>query len=263
MARTRVIVGVWKDRLTPNQSVAASEQLAAEFPAGTLGYVAGIAPAIISTLPVRDVLSGSDLVTVAQDVHWPADSGSYIGTTSLAMLEESGIRYCMIGHSERRRFFHETDEEVSKKIAGCLDSGITPIVCIGDSESDHDARVRVLSEQITGSLTDPRVLSRIEDVVIAYEPVWAISTWRNDRGLPEGTEVAQMLALVRELLQTKAQVDATKVSVLFGGSVAPGNADDYFAQPEVDGALVGGASLDPSSMAAVFRAGVEAWSLPV
>jgi triosephosphate isomerase len=259
MERERIVVGVWKDRLTPVESREAAEALVQEFPSGSLAYTGGIAPAVISALPVRDVLEDSALVTVAQDVHWPADSGSYIGTTSLAMLTESKIGYCMVGHSERRRFFHETNEEVASKLKGCLGTGIKPILCIGDSETDRDARIAVLSDQIRGSLGVPELTSRVEEIIVAYEPVWAISTWRSEQSLPTGSEVAEMLALVRELLQQNTETDPGKISVLFGGSVAPENADDYFAQPDVDGALVGGASLKPDSMAAVFRAGQNAW----
>lgn len=259
MERQRIIVGVWKDRLTPVESREAAQILAQGFPSGSVSYIAGIAPAVISTLSVRDVFRDSALVTVAQDVHWPADSGSYIGSTSLAMLTESKISYCMVGHSERRRFFHETNEEVALKLKGCLDSGIKPILCIGDSENDPDARAAVLSDQIQGSLGDSELSARVDEIIVAYEPVWAISTWRSERGLPTGSEVAEMLALVREILEQNTKTDPAKVSVLFGGSVAPENADDYFSQPDVDGALVGGASLKPESMTAVFRAGESAW----
>jgi triosephosphate isomerase len=177
------------------------------------------------------------------------------------MLKELGIAMCMVGHSERRRFFGETDEDIYKKLVACIASDVLPILAIGDAEESLDARRRVLREQLVRGLgldgnSEPVDLGRL---AIAYEPVWAISTWRSNRALPSGKEVSDMLQLVRETLDEESSLRASDVAVLFGGSVSPDNAEDYFAQEGVDGALVGGASLTVGSLSAIFRIARRAW----
>jgi triosephosphate isomerase (TIM) len=257
----KVVVGVWKDRLTTSESEILAEELKYRVGRlGTLAFMPAVAPAPIATLRIRDILSPSPVRVINQDVNWPAQRGSYIGTTSLDMLRDAGIGITMVGHSERRRFFGETDKDVSRKVAGCLENSITPILCVGDAETDLKARREVLSRQIRGSLSDDNGAHfDISKVIIAYEPVWAISTWRTDQPLPSGEEVAGMLDLVREITEQVTRQDLTKSLFLFGGSVNPKTAPEYFARPEVDGALVGGASLEIDSLASIFSAAATAW----
>lgn len=260
-APRKLVVGVWKDKLTPTRAEQCALALAGEFrQSDGRSCVIGVAPPIISMLSVRDALCGSAVTILSQDVHWPAESGSFIGTTSIEMLVDADIRYSMVGHSERRRFFCERDSDVRQKAVGCIEANIVPIICLGDDDQDERARRETLLKQIAGGLAHSVITENPTKWIVAYEPVWAISTWRDDRALPTGLEVAEMLALVRELLAQELGSPVSKVPVLFGGSVGPTNAEDYFGQSGVDGALVGGASLDPLSLASVFTAARNVWT---
>jgi triosephosphate isomerase (TIM) len=258
----KVVVGVWKDRLTTSQSVLLADELRKQTESlNASGLMPAVAPAPIATLRVQDVLEGSPIKIVNQDVHWPAEEGSYIGTTSIDMLLDAGIAFTMVGHSERRRFFGETDVDVSRKVAGCISSGITPILCVGDKELDLSVRKEVISRQLRGSLADAGGdFFDISDIVIAYEPIWAISTWRTSQPLPSGQEVVDMLDLVRELVESITSQDVERSLFLFGGSVNPKTAPEYFARSEVDGALVGGASLEADSLSSIFATAANMWA---
>ncbi len=256
----KIIIGVWKDRLTVNESAKLARFLGERFKGAKWPFLGGIAPAPITITKVLNRLKGSPVQVINQDVHWPASSGSYIGSTSIAMLKELKIKVTMIGHSERRRFFGETNDDIRRKLLGCLDNGIYPILCIGDSETDERVRNEVLTEQlrnVIGQNLTPII--DMSNIVIAYEPVWAISTWRDKRPLPTGQEVGEMLDNVRSLVHKVTNQEPSKCPILFGGSVSPANAYDYFTKANVDGALVGGASLEGESMAAIFEAGLSAW----
>jgi triosephosphate isomerase (TIM) len=258
----KVVVGVWKDRLTPSQSVVLASELRRRAEnLNAAAFIPAVAPAPLATLRVLDVLAGSAIKVINQDVHWPAVEGSYIGTTSIDMLLDVGLQFTMVGHSERRRFYCESDEDVSRKISGCLSSAITPILCIGDSEMNLKARKEVLSRQIRGSLSTPNGDPfDIGDIIIAYEPIWAISTWRTNQPLPSGQEVVDMLDLVRDLVEKIMDQDVQRSLFLFGGSVNPTTAPEYFARSEVDGALVGGASLEVDSLSSIFTTAADIWS---
>jgi triosephosphate isomerase len=259
----KIVVGVWKDKLTLSESVRQAGELSGMFNNEQLGFDACIAPAPIALASVKNATLDSSIQAIAQDVHWPDTSRSYIGSTSIPMLKELDVRICMVGHSERRRFFGETDEDIHKKLVALISKGIFPILAIGDAEDSLEERRRVLKGQLVGGLglggEHPVDLCQL---AIAYEPVWAISTWRSDRALPTGKEVVEMLGLVRDLLSQLCDVDPTHVPILFGGSVSPENGEDYFAQEDVDGALVGGASLTVESMSSVFRMAQAAWPVP-
>jgi len=180
----------------------------------------------------------SGLTVFAQNVHW-ADEGAYTGEVSVGMLRELGVAGSLVGHSERRQYFGETDESVARRAAAALEGGLGVIACVGETleERERDQTELVLRLQ-TEAIRDA-VAS--DEVVIAYEPVWAIGT-----GLTATPEIAQEAhAFIKSLLD---------VPVLYGGSVKPDNAAELLAQPDVDGALVGGASLDPDSFAAICLA---------
>ncbi len=177
----------------------------------------------------------SGLTVFAQNVHW-ADEGAYTGEVSVAMLEELGVAGSLVGHSERRRYFGETDEGAARRAAAALEAGLRVIACVGELESEREAgeTEAVLRRQVSALEPHP-------DLVVAYEPVWAIGTGKT--ATPEIAQEAH--AFIKSL------IDAP---VLYGGSVKPDNAAELLAQPAVDGALVGGASLDPDSFAAICRA---------
>jgi len=176
----------------------------------------------------------SGLTVFAQNVHW-ADEGACTGEISVAMLQELGVAGSIVGHSERRQYFGETDEGTARRAAAALDAGLRVIACVGELESEREAgeTEAVLRRQVS-------VLEPHPKLVVAYEPVWAIGTGKT--ATPEIAQDAH--AFIRSLLDAP---------VLYGGSVKPDNAPELLAQPDVDGALVGGASLDPDSFAAICR----------
>jgi triosephosphate isomerase len=192
----------------------------------------------------------SGLVVSAQNMH-QAPEGAYTGEVSAAMLVEIGARGVVLGHSERRQYFCETDRALAEKVPAALDAGLEPILCVGESDDERDAgeTQRRLRHQVQEALE--RVDDgRLADVVIAYEPIWAIGT-----GKVATTEQAQeAIAFIRALVGDRSKDAAASVRVLYGGSVKPDNAADLLAQPDIDGALVGGASLDPDGLAVIVEA---------
>jgi triosephosphate isomerase (TIM) len=197
-----------------------------------------VCPPYVSLAAAVLALSGTEIGVAAQNVHW-ADDGAFTGEVSAPMLRELGVYGSIVGHSERRQFFGETDEGVVQRIAAALEHGLQVIACVGETESEREAgeTEAVLARQV-GAIADG--LAETEDLVIAYEPVWAIGTGKT--ATPEIAQEAH--AFVKTILD---------VPVLYGGSVKPENAGELAAQPDVDGALVGGASLDVESFSAICR----------
>jgi triosephosphate isomerase len=187
---------------------------------------------------------GKQVLLGAQNLFWE-DVGAFTGEVCAEMLVDAGCHYVVIGHSERRAYFHETDEIVNKKIASALKSGLKPIVCIGETKDQRQGgkTFSVLGEQINGAL-DYFENNDLGDIVIAYEPVWAIGT-----GLTATPDQAQEAHLfIRDQIRNMFGSElADKIRILYGGSVKPDNIKEIMFQPDVDGALVGGASLDPDS----------------
>src|SRR5246127_1071754 len=190
----------------------------------------------------------------AQNMHWERN-GAFTGEISAALLRDLFIHYVVLGHSERRRLFGETNEIVNKKVRAAHEATLRPIVCVGETleQRDHGNVEKILSIQLRGSLAglEPKEL---QETVIAYEPVWAIGTGRN--ATPVQAQEAH--AFIRHILREMAD-DATaeRVRIQYGGSVKPENAHELMIQPDIDGALVGGASLDPRSFAQIVKAARE------
>lgn len=237
--RKPIIVGNWK----MNKTIAE----ALEFVAAVDGNVHdgadfGIASSFIALNETNK--AASKLIVAAENCHF-ADNGAYTGEVSVPMLEEIGVKYCIIGHSERREMFGDTDETVNKKAKRLIDAKITPILCIGETEAQYDAKETetVIRTQLTGSLANlcPECVANL---VIAYEPIWAIGT-----GKSATKEDAQnCCAIVRDQVKVMYGDDAAaKVRVQYGGSVKPDNIVEYMACPDIDGALIGGASLQADS----------------
>ena len=193
---------------------------------------------------------GSSLQLAAQDVHW-ADEGAYTGEISPRMLRDVGCSYCLIGHSERRQWFGETDSQVAQKLQACLKAGLNPVLCIGETlEEREGGRIKqVITRQL---LTAVQELSP-EDLaqgVIAYEPVWAIGTGRS--ATPALAQ--EVHAFIRELLESSFNKTVAKGKrIVYGGSVTPENIGELFAEPDIDGALVGGASLKAEKFLALIK----------
>jgi triosephosphate isomerase len=186
----------------------------------------------------------------AQNMH-EADSGAFTGEVSAPMLIDAGADAVILGHSERRQLFGESDEALARKVPAALGAGLEPILCVGESEGERDAGLTEaeLKGQLEADLAevDP---GRLAEVVVAYEPIWAIGTGRT--ATPE--QAQETIAFVREVLRGRDGEEAERVRILYGGSVKPGNAAELMAQPDIDGALVGGASLDPDDFAAIIEA---------
>ena len=209
-----------------------------------------VAPPFTALAAAVEVARGTAIGVAAQNLHWERE-GAFTGEVSARMLVEAGCRGVIIGHSERRQFFGETDETVHRKTRAALEAGLTPIVCVGELLSEREANitVKVLTRQFEGGVAalTPAEFSRI---LIAYEPVWAIGTGRT--ATPE--IAAESHGHLRELVADRfGPEQAIALRILYGGSVKPDNIKGLMAQAEIDGALVGGASLDPKSFAAIVN----------
>jgi len=197
-----------------------------------------------------DSARGSRVEVYAQNMHQEPE-GAYTGEISAPMLSELDVRGVVLGHSERRAMFGETDRALALKVAAALEAGLAPILCVGETEAERDEgdTERKLRHQIGEDLAGIPV-ERLSEVVIAYEPIWAIGTGRV--ATPEQAQDA--VAFVRALVGGRSQEAAERVRILYGGSVKPENATELLGLPDVDGALVGGASLDPESFAEIVAA---------
>jgi len=208
-----------------------------------------ICPPFTALSAVVERRYGTAVKVAAQNMH-EDESGAFTGEVSASMLVELDVEAVVLGHSERRQLFCETDEALARKVPAALAAGLEPILCVGESEEARDGGQTegVLRRQLQADLAavDP---ARIADVVVAYEPIWAIGTGRT--ATPEQAQEA--IAFIRNVLRERG-AEADAVRIIYGGSVKPGNAAELLAQPDIDGALVGGASLDPEGFAAIVEA---------
>ena len=209
-----------------------------------------VCPPFISLHAVKDVLAGSCIGLGAQNVYWEK-SGAFTGEVSAPMLKSVGCAYVIIGHSERRTYFAETDETVNKRIFAALAEGLKPIVCVGETleERESGKTFEVIKRQIEGGLANLSV-EQMASVVIAYEPVWAIGTGRT----ATPAQAQEVHAFIRKLLNDIfGQTTAEATRIQYGGSVKPDNAAELMSQPDIDGALVGGASLKADSFEKIIK----------
>ena len=249
--RGPAIVGNWKLWGTRAQAGDYCERLLELLPdEGRRAAAVGICAPFTSLDVCVERLRGSGVAVYAQNMH-QEQSGAFTGEISAAMLIELGVQGVVLGHSERRQFGGETDRALQEKVPAALDAGLRPILCVGETEEERelDATERKLRNQVQEALE--RVPpERLPDVVIAYEPIWAIGT-----GKVATPEIAQdAIAFVRALVADRSRDAAKRVRVLYGGSVKPDNAAEILAQADVDGALVGGASLDPDGFVRIVAA---------
>ncbi len=249
---TPLFVANWK----MNKGLAEAREFSSEFTAlfKSTGQVdAGIAPVLSSFQTLKESLGELDgLMLGGQNVHWEVN-GAHTGEISVGMLAELGAKFAIIGHSERREFYGETDEAVAKRTAAALAGGLTAIVCVGETQQQFEAKEteKVVRDQLKGSLAKVEVKDP-SSLVIAYEPVWAIGT-----GLAATPEIAQNVhQLIREELAGIIGKDsAAKTRILYGGSTKPENIAELMEKPDVNGALVGGASLKAESFNSLIEAG--------
>jgi triosephosphate isomerase (TIM) len=210
----------------------------------------GVCPPFTALADVVGALSGHDIRVAAQNMS-AEDTGAFTGEVSAEMLLELGVDSVLLGHSERRELFGESDAALRAKLPKALEAGLQPILCVGETEEEREAgdTERKLRHQVGEALQDVPV-DRLAELTLAYEPIWAIGT-----GKTATPELAQdAIAFVRALVGDRSREAAEQVRVLYGGSVKPDNAAEIMAQPDVDGALVGGASLDPEGFAQIVAA---------
>lgn len=214
-----------------------------------------VCPPFTALVEVAAALKGTKIKLGAQNMHWE-EKGAFTGEVTAAMLKDVGCEYVIVGHSERRHIFGETDENVNRKVNAALNAGLRPIVCVGETEKQREdgETEAVVSRQVIEGL-DGLTSKQMTDIVIAYEPVWAIGTGKN--ATPDQAQVVH--ALIRGIVAREFdESTAEKLPILYGGSVKPANALELMSQEDINGALVGGASLDADSFAKIVRAGVEA-----
>jgi triosephosphate isomerase len=209
-----------------------------------------VCPSFLSLKTAVEQCAQSPVRVAAQNMHEEPE-GAFTGEVSAPMLVELGVDGVILGHSERRQHFAESDEALARKVPVALGAGLQPILCVGENESqrDSDETEGILTRQIEADLSEVPE-DRLGDVVIAYEPIWAIGTGRT--ATPEQAQEA--IALIRGLVERHSSEAAAAIRILYGGSVKPGNAAELISKPDVDGALVGGASLDPADFAAIVEA---------
>ena len=214
------------------------------------GVDIAIAPPFTALAAAVNAAANSAIAVGAQNLHWERD-GAFTGEISAAMVRETGARYVIVGHSERRTLFGDTNETVNKKMHAALTAGLVPIVCIGETlaERDRNETMAVLDRQIKEGL-DGVTGEQLAGMVLAYEPVWAIGTGRNATPAQAGEAHFHIRQRLKQWFGLEA---AERCRILYGGSVKPDNIAELIAQPDVDGALVGGASLDAKSFFAIIQ----------
>lgn len=197
---------------------------------------------------------GTPVQIGAQNMHWE-ENGAFTGEVSPVMLRDLGVTYVIIGHSERRQYFNETDETVNQKVKAAFAHDLFPIVCVGENLEEREAgrTEAVISGQTEAALKDIRA-EQCARMVIAYEPIWAIGTGKSSSADDAGRQIATIRQVVRDLYGSET---ADRIRIQYGGSVKPENIDAFMAEPEIDGALVGGASLKPDSFLALIEAAAK------
>jgi triosephosphate isomerase len=253
MARTPLIAGNWKMYKTEEQ---AEEYIQALLPRVSAldGVDVAICVPFTDLRAMVDSARGSRVEVYAQNMHHEAE-GAYTGEISAPMLLELDVHGVVLGHSERRALFGESDKALALKVPAALAAGLVPILCVGESEDERDAgeTERKLRQQVKDDLAGVEA-ERIADVVIAYEPIWAIGTGR----VASAEQAQEAIAFIRALVADRDPQAAEKVRILYGGSVKPENAPELLALSDIDGALVGGASLDAASFAEIVTAATPA-----
>jgi triosephosphate isomerase len=248
--RKPVIAGNWKMYKTLSESVETALALK-PLVANANHCEVVIAPVFTALKTVCDRLDGSNVKVSAQDCSTEREEGAHTGEVAAFMLRDVGARYVIVGHSERRQFYSETDESVNRKVRAGLAAGLTVIMCVGETLAQRDEGIAqdVVSTQLVGGLSG-LTASDLDRIIVAYEPVWAIGTGRT--ATPE--QAQEMHAFIRRVFADRHSSDAANaLRILYGGSVKPDNIQGLMAQADIDGALVGGASLKADSFAQIVN----------
>ncbi len=247
--RRPILAGNWKMNMTATQARELASKLI-PLVAGITDRDIVVGPPFTSLAAVAEAIKGTNIGLAAQNFHWE-EKGAFTGEISADMLLDSACKYVIIGHSERRQYFGETDETVNKKTRQALKKALLPILCVGETLAEREAGKlnEIIDRQVTGGLKDIST-DDMKKVVIAYEPVWAIGTGKT--ATPE--QANEVHALIRQKVKTLYSADiAEGLRIQYGGSVTPENVSTLMAMPDIDGALVGGASLKPESFAALVN----------
>jgi len=249
MSRTPLIAGNWKMHGTRSEAVTLAGALAKNV-ARPRGREVVVAPPFTALDAVAQAVNGTSIKLAAQHCHWEPQ-GAYTGEISVAMLRETGCTYVIVGHSERRQHFGDTNETVNRRVHAVLAGGLVPIVCVGETleEREAEATGAVVARQVDTAFADVRP-EQLATCVIAYEPVWAIGTGRT--ATPgQAQEVHD--AIRRQIGSRASAATAERIRLLYGGSVKPDNIDALMAEPDIDGVLVGGASLDAAAFTRIVQ----------
>lgn len=240
--RTPIIAGNWKMFKTASEAVSFVNEVKGK--AEAEGVESVICAPYLTLPALVEAVKGTTLKVGAQNMHWE-DNGAYTGEISGAMLKDLGVTHVIIGHSERRAYFAETDETVNKKTLAAFKHGLTPIVCVGESLEEREAgKTKDVCRVQTEAALQGLSAEQAAQVVIAYEPIWAIGTGKTSTA----EDANEVIGYIRERVAAQFDADtAAKVRIQYGGSVKPNNVREFMQQPDIDGALVGGASLEPAS----------------
>jgi triosephosphate isomerase len=250
-SRLPMMAGNWKMNLTLAEAVQLVKEIADSIK-GLDGVQVLVAPPFPALLRVKEAIGKAPILLAGQNMHWEAN-GAFTGEVSAAMLTDAGCTHVILGHSERRTLFGETDEVIDRKAAAAVKKGLIPIVCIGETleEREKGLTFQIIERQLSLSLKSFREVKKIPSTtVLAYEPVWAIGTGRT--ATPE--QAQEVHQFIRQWLKAQfGERTAEAIRILYGGSVKPDNVRDLMSKPDIDGALVGGASLKPESFLPIVR----------
>ena len=247
--RKPIIAGNWKLNKTPHEAIILANELKREI-VDVEGVDIVLCPPFTALADVGDTLTDTNIALGAQNTFWE-DAGAFTGEISGPMLKDLGVTYVIIGHSERRQYFHETNETVNKRLRAALRNALIPIVCVGENLDQREANKTfdVIKDHCEGSLSGLTV-DEAKKIVIAYEPVWAIGTGKT----ATPAQAQEVHVFIRQLLGKMFGVEiASSIRIQYGGSVTPDNVVSLMAQEDIDGALVGGASLKAPSFAAIVK----------
>ncbi len=247
--RPPFIVGNWKLNKTLSEAVELATAIRSQLTT-TTGVDVGVAPVYTALSSVANAMENAGIALVGQNCHWETN-GAWTGEVSAPLLADVGCKYVIIGHSERRQHFHDTDESIAKRLAAARQSNLGVILCVGETREEHEAgqTLAVVTKQLDGGLA-LITQSDLAHITIAYEPVWAIGT-----GLTATPAQAQGVhETIRAWLKERFGPNAGEIRIQYGGSVKPANAAELLSQPDIDGALVGGASLNAQDFVAIIQA---------
>ena len=247
MMRRPVFAANWKMNNAPTEARAFMAEFTARWTPRTDRTIVFFPPAVSLTTVVHALGTRDDIAAGAQNI-WTEDKGAFTGETSAPMVRDAGGRYALVGHSERRHVFGETEQQTAKKVAACTRNGLAPILCVGEllAERERGETTSVVLRQLTAGIAELNAAA-IGSMAFAYEPVWAIGTGRN--ATPDDASIVH--ARIRDALRERVGDAADRVPILYGGSVNRANAASLLAAPGVDGLLVGGASLDVEGWIAI------------